>query len=74
MISSNRVTIWSYFKPLSAAVMSGVFWSPVRVDSITVPRKMELFYFLEDIHIYLLATYNYSRSVTPAESMTIIAW
>ena len=73
MISSNRVTIWPHFQPFPAAIVSRVFGSSISIHSITVPRKMKLFYFLKDIHFYLQATYNYSRSVTPAESMTTIA-
>ena len=74
MISANSVAIGSHFEPFSAAVMNRVFWATIDIDSITITHKMELLYLLEDSHVYLQATYNYSRSVTPLESMTTIAW
>ena len=73
MVPSYRVAKGSHFQPLSMSASYRVLRPTVNIRSVSVSREMELFYCLKDIHFYLLATYNYSRSVTPAESMTTIA-
>ena len=73
VISPYSVAVWSHLEPGSALVIPRVLWSAVDVHSVTIPREVELLHLLEDIHFYLQATYNYSRSVTPLESMTTIA-